>query len=70
MCFKTSPRYVGEFANRQYKLSKELEQRYHDDTDYVTKRQEEQITIKRIIKMYNTGLITDTEALKELLKEC
>jgi len=68
MTFKTSPRYIGEFAKSQYDYSKTLQKRYKDCPEYVAARLDAQIKIEKIIRLYNQGLFTANDTIKMLLE--
>ena len=68
MTFKSSPRYVGEFAKSQYDYSKTLQKRYKDRPEYVAARLEAQIKIERAIRSYNRGLLTANDTIKIILE--
>lgn len=68
MTFKTSPRYIGEFAKSQYDYSKTLQKRYKDRPEYVAARLDAQIKIERAIRNYKRGLLTANDTIGILLK--
>lgn len=68
MSFKTSPRYVGEFAKSQYEYSKTLQKRYKDRPEYVSARLDAQAKIERAIRNYKRGLFTANDTIEILLK--
>lgn len=63
MTFKTKPRYIGEFAKAEYNARESLK----SNPEYTSSAWEAQTCICRIVRIFNRGLITEYEAMKELV---
>lgn len=65
MTFKTKPRYIGEFAKHEYEIFETLNREF---PPLKAEREQVQQKILNIVRTYNTGLITQTEAIKEIIR--